>query len=113
MLTLLNYFIETYTPENWKGLHIFCWVGNIFGMFFILAAHEHYSIDVFIAFYITSRLFVHYHINSQSTLNRNNFFPLFGYFEEGCQGVLPFEFELPWDSFTRWWKSQYDPPYPR
>lgn len=52
VLTLLNYFINEYSPASWKGMHIFTWILNCFGMFFILAAHEHYSIDVFVAFCI-------------------------------------------------------------
>lgn len=49
------------TPEHWYGLHTLTWVLNLFGVFFILAGHEHYSIDVFVAFYISSRLFLFYH----------------------------------------------------
>ena len=55
------FIVSEYTPSRWYPLHTATWVANLFGIFFILAAHEHYSIDVFVAFYISSRLFLYYH----------------------------------------------------
>ncbi|KAK3598356.1 hypothetical protein CHS0354_003376 [Potamilus streckersoni] len=101
-ITMLNFFITEYTPRRIYMLHTFTWVANIFGIFFILAAHEHYSIDVFIAFYITSRLFLYYHTlaNNRSLMlrdmnRRRVWFPLFSYFESKCDGIVPNEFEWP------------------
>jgi hypothetical protein len=54
VLTLQNHFITEYTPDSWVVLHRLSWILNCFGIFFILAAKEHYSIDVFVAFYISS-----------------------------------------------------------
>lgn len=106
-LTLLNFFITEYTPANSYYVHVLhtgAWVINLFGVFFILAAHEHYSIDVFIAFYISTRLFLYYHTlaNSQSNFNAQRdrdrtriWFPLFYFFESNVRGMVPNEFENP------------------
>jgi len=105
-LTLLNFFITEYTSRRIYFLHTFTWLCNCFGVFFILAAHEHYSIDVFVAFYITSRLFLYYHtlVNNRAVSKYQEsfdakrtwfYFPLFSFFEQNVDGRVPNEFELP------------------
>nr|API61863.1 Sphingomyelin synthase-related 1 [Locusta migratoria] len=101
-LTMLNFFITEYSPRHQYYLHTFTWVLNMFGIFFILAAHEHYSIDVFVAFYITSRLFLYYHTlaNNQALMQRDSnrtriWFPLFSFFESSVNGIVPNEYESP------------------
>lgn len=94
------FFLDT--PRHMYFVHTFTWMLNMFGIFFILAAHEHYSIDVFVAFYITSRLFLYYHTlaNNQALQQRDSnrtriWFPLFSFFEASVDGIVPNEYETP------------------
>ena len=89
---MFNLFQDTPNSMNW--LHTFTWVMNVFGLFFILGAHEHYSIDVFVAFYITSRLFLYYHslANNKALFQRDHkrvkiWFPLLSYFESNIHSI--------------------------
>ncbi|TRY89387.1 hypothetical protein DNTS_024125 [Danionella cerebrum] len=103
VLTMLNFFVTEYTPRSWNFIHTLSWVLNLFGIFFILAAHEHYSIDVFIAFYITTRLFLYYHTLAntrayQQSRRARIWFPMFSFFECNVNGPVPNEYCWP---FTR------------
>ncbi|XP_075528467.1 sphingomyelin synthase related [Dermacentor variabilis] len=112
VLTLLNFFITEYTPRSYYFLHTTSWVLNLFGIFFILAAHEHYSIDVFIAFYISTRLFLYYHTlaNNRALMQMDSkrtriWFPLFYFFESGVDGIVPNEYDTPF-SLLKWFKRK-------
>jgi len=72
-------------------------------MILILAAHEHYTIDVFIAFFLTSRLFLYYHslannavLHSRSDNRLSIWFPMFSYFEKNSQCMVPNVLRVPW-----------------
>ncbi|KAM6951512.1 sphingomyelin synthase-related protein 1-like [Aplochiton taeniatus] len=105
VITMLNFFVTEYTPRSWHFIHTLSWVLNLFGIFFILAAHEHYSIDVFIAFYITTRLFLYYHTLAntrayQQSRRARIWFPMFSFFECNVNGPVPNEYCWPFSKPT-------------
>ncbi|UJR20996.1 hypothetical protein I4U23_024096 [Adineta vaga] len=103
MLTLLNHCITEYTTSDFYVIHLLSWLCNILGMILILAAHEHYTIDVLIAFFLTSRLFLYYHslannavLHSITDNRLSIWFPMFSYFERNTQCMVPNVLRIPW-----------------
>lgn len=49
------------SPRRLWWYHWICWLLSVVGIFCILLAHDHYTVDVVVAYYITTRLFWWYH----------------------------------------------------
>lgn len=105
MLTLTYLFIKEYSPKRFWWYHWLCWTLSAVGIVCILLAHDHYTVDVVVAYFITTRLFWWYHTmaNQQSlkeTSQSNPFsrvwwYRLFQYFEENVNGPVPRNYQLP------------------
>lgn len=61
MLTLSYLFIKEYSPRWMWWYQWLCWLLSASGVVCILIGHEHYSIDVVIAYIATTRTFWWYH----------------------------------------------------
>merc|ERR1719355_271726 len=53
--------IKNYSPRSWFLLHYASMITSIAGVVTLLLARGHYSIDVIIAYWITTRLWYMYH----------------------------------------------------
>ncbi|XP_060789276.1 phosphatidylcholine:ceramide cholinephosphotransferase 1 [Neoarius graeffei] len=108
MLTLTYLFIKEYSPRRFWLYHWVCLSLSVSGIFCILLAHDHYTVDVVVAYFITTRLFWWYHsLANQQCLKQDSqinafsrvwWFRLFNYFERNVQGVVPRHYQmlLPW-----------------
>lgn len=56
-----NVFFNTDLQKRFYVLHWIAWTNALVGVLMVLLAHGHYTIDVLIAYYITTRLFWVYH----------------------------------------------------
>ncbi|KAI7794641.1 hypothetical protein IRJ41_020511, partial [Triplophysa rosa] len=106
MLTLTFLFIQEYSPRTllWRFYHVICWLLSAVGVVCILAAHEHYTVDVVVAYFITSRLFYWYHTmaNNQTLrasprnyLNRTWWNFAFNFLEKNVKTTVPCTFSWP------------------
>ncbi|KAL2082915.1 hypothetical protein ACEWY4_020688 [Coilia grayii] len=105
MLTLTYLFIKEYSPKRFWVYHWVCWALSAVGIFCILLAHDHYTVDVVVAYFITTRLFWWYHtLANQPVLKENSqgnlfarvwWFRMFQHFEHNVQGTVPKNYQLP------------------
>jgi shingomyelin synthase len=49
------------SPKKLYVIHWLAWINAIIGILMVLLAHGHYTIDVIIAYYVTTRLFWTFH----------------------------------------------------
>ncbi|XP_071316008.1 phosphatidylcholine:ceramide cholinephosphotransferase 2-like [Trachinotus anak] len=104
MLTLSYLFIKEYSPPWMWWYHWFCWLLSASGVVCILIGHEHYSIDVVIAYFVTTRTFWWYHTMANTHALRqapNNYLSrtwwnmIFNFLEKNVQTTVPIVFSWP------------------
>ncbi|XP_014254488.1 phosphatidylcholine:ceramide cholinephosphotransferase 2-like isoform X2 [Cimex lectularius] len=108
VLVLCYLIINEYSPKKVVILHWASWTASFLGICFVLLARGHYTVDVLIAYYVTTRIFWVYHTLAnhkklkQATvdncLSRIWWFRIFCYFEGNVGGPVPrqFNWPLPW-----------------
>jgi len=105
MLVLGYLVISEYSPRNFWALHWLAWFNALVGVVMVLWAHGHYTVDIIIAYYVTTRLFWTYHTlaNNSQLLKQNNYnllsrewwFNYFKFFEKNVKGPLPNAYDWP------------------
>jgi len=115
MILLLCFFtIREYTPRKWWVLHLLVLCGLVLGVTMLLLSRGHYSIDVLVAYWVTSRMWWTYHTLVQSKELRlrgeHNYIEniwwwyLFRYFESNVPAApLPRVYSLPLPQSARDW----------
>ncbi|XP_065806359.1 phosphatidylcholine:ceramide cholinephosphotransferase 2 [Labrus bergylta] len=104
MCTLSYLFIKEYSPRWMWWYHWLCWLLSASGVLCILIGHEHYSIDVLIGYFATTRTFWWYHTMANTHALRqasNNYLsqtwwnPIFNFLERNVQTPVPIVFSWP------------------
>ncbi|XP_052870115.1 phosphatidylcholine:ceramide cholinephosphotransferase 2-like isoform X2 [Anopheles cruzii] len=107
--------ISEYSPRRFWPIHWLYWAASLTGVIMVLVAHGHYTVDVLIAYYATTRLFWTYHTLANNSLllkqNGNNYigrewwYPGFRYFERNVRGPIPLQYDLPVSLPASWTKK--------
>merc|ERR1719370_1653140 len=104
-LTMGYLAIKQYSPRRFVLLHWISFLISLCGVIFLLLARGHYTIDVILAYYVTSRIWWLYHTlaHNQQLKSRgeHNFLDnmcwwhVFRFFESKIRGPLPRKYSLP------------------
>jgi len=104
-LTLGYLTIKQYSPRRFVLLHRASFLSAVLGVILLLLARGHYTIDVLLAYYVSSRLWWVYHtLAHNDTLKRRGphnllthlwWWTVFKFFETKTSGALPNRFSLP------------------
>lgn len=110
MTLIMGYLvIRAYSPKRngWYLLHYASFCLSVAGVVFLLLARGHYSVDVVIAYWITTRIWWIYHTmcnngnllkdhrNKRNYLRKMWWWKLFQYFETNVPIAVPREYNLP------------------
>ncbi|CAD5221934.1 unnamed protein product [Bursaphelenchus okinawaensis] len=99
-------FIREYSPRRWKLLHYTSAVASLVGVTCVVISRGHYTVDVILAYWISTRVFWQYHTMAAFAVlkdgrNENNhlmkviWFPLFKFMEINVLRPLPRHYGLP------------------
>jgi len=110
MILILCYLIIVdYTPKKLWLLHSILFLAAVGGIAMLMVAKGHYSIDVIIAYFVTTRLWyiLHTVINCKQLQNKTSanflsrlwWWRLIVWYEENVKAPVPYKFEIPNPSF--------------
>lgn len=104
-LVLSYLIISEYTSEKFWFLHWIYWLLAILGIVLLQCSHGHYTIDILIAYYVTTRVFWIYHTlannkelkegTTRNCFSRVWWFQIFQYFERNVGDCVPNDYDWP------------------
>jgi len=105
ILVLCYLIIVEYTPKKFWLLHWMLWGVAVGGVAMLMTARGHYTIDVIVAYFVTTRLwYIHHSVIHNKVLKQEsstNYFSrlwwwrLSVWYEENVRAPVPYKFEIP------------------
>lgn len=116
VLVMTCLFIIEYSPRRWKPLHFLSILISLSGAIFLILSRGHYTVDVVISYWITTRVFWIYHtllahsslkdVNSgHNHLAQMYWYRAFRFMEGNIHKPLPRKFDSPFPWIRRWLRS--------